>query len=76
MKDKNTGSGHGDTTREIDATIVLAGALGHRDENTFSGSDSEPMQSPDFSERFQYICDFGAGGVGRSPKRGISCSTV
>lgn len=68
MKDKNTGSGHGDTTREIDATIVLAGALGHRDENTFSGSDSEPMQSPDFSERFQYICDFGAGGVGRVAK--------
>lgn len=25
-------------------------------------------QSPDFSERFQYICDFGAGGVGRVAK--------
>ena len=68
MKDKDTGAAHGDTTREIDATIVLAGALGHRDENAFSGSNSEPMQSPDFSERFQYICDFGAGGVGRVGK--------
>ena len=58
MKKKNAElPSRGDTTREIDATVVLAGALGHREETTLSESRSESMHSLDFSERFQYICD-------------------
>ena len=70
MKENNAepSASRGDTTREIDATVVLAGALRRKGENPIAGDQPEPAQKQEFSERYRFICDFGAGGVGKVGK--------
>ncbi len=70
MKENNAEQSvsHGDTTREIDATVVLAGVLHQQRENPIASEHPEQAQKKEFSERYRFICDFGAGGVGKVGK--------
>ena len=67
MKKDNTDNAHGtgDTTRAIDATVVLADSLHRGKEHAMEERAPTAEHAADFSTRYHFICDFGAGGVGK-----------